>query len=158
MKQEHWRMRAAIVGWLRYEKGCFLVCWERSPLFTDCRPDIVGVEKRWRVIEVEVKHSLSDFKANQNKRGLKTAWQFPWQFWFAVPLALADKVKPFLPDGAGLLALLPVDDKFGPCLRVDVPAKCAPHATKLSKYQIGRMVMHQTGSLHRAAVALGRTP
>lgn len=143
MSPEHWRMRAAVVGWLRYERGCFLVCWERSPFGEHhYRPDVVGVEKRWRLVEVEVKHSLADFKANGSKRGLRMAWQFPWQFWFAVPSALAPKVRPLLPDGAGLLALAEQDGKYRPRLDKVVQAASVKHATVLNKWQVGRMVMH----------------
>lgn len=148
-------MRAAVVGWLRYEKGCFMVAWERSPFGDHCyRPDVVGIEKRWRLIEVEVKHSVGDFKANGKKRGLKLAWQFPWQFWFAVPEEIANKVEPHLPEGAGLLALAQKDGKYGPRLEVLKHASSSKQATKLSRWQVGRMVMHQSGSLHRAAKAM----
>ncbi len=98
-----WEMRAAAVGWLRYERGCYLVCWERSPWETAYRPDLIGVNSRRKVIEVEFKQSLADFKANESKRHLiqRVAFGYaPSQFYFAVPRSLVESVKPFLPAGS----------------------------------------------------------
>jgi hypothetical protein len=157
-KQELWRLRAAVIGWLRYDRRCPLVCFERSPFQeANYRPDVIGVNRTWRVIEVEIKQSISDFKHNGEKRGHKLRYQFPVQFYFAVPYRLMKQAKPLLTDGQGLLVLRKDDDaKFGPVVHAVVGATVNKAATRLCKYGAMRMVMHQTGSLQRAVLALSR--
>lgn len=154
-KQLEWRMRAAVIGWLRYERQCHLVCWERSP-FPDhrYRPDIIAVTRKWKVIEVELKQTLGDFKANESKRGVKMRLFFPQQFYFCVPPPLVEAVKPLLMDGAGLLTV--EDNRFGPSIVSVVGATNHKAATLISKFAVARMVAHQSASLHRACVALSR--
>ncbi len=156
-----WRMRAAAIGWLRYEQRCFLVCWERTPLWSSCRPDLIGVERDRRLIEIEFKQSLSDFKANSRKRGIQfrelSGVGKPLRFYFAVPRKLVSRVKPFLPDGCGLMTLTEIDSpKFGPQVEVVIGAKHHSQAEPLGKFEIGRMIMHQTATLHRCCVAMAK--
>ncbi len=157
----NWRMRAAAIGWLRYEQRCFLVCWERSPWSANnYRPDLLGVNRERKVIEVEFKQTLADFKANARKHGLRWRQQVglenPVRFYFAVPPRLVEKIKPLLPEGCGLLTLEELDGRFGPRIEVVTGARHDRTAERLTKLQIARMVMHQTGTLHRACVALAK--
>lgn len=99
--------------WLRFEKRCRLAMFERSPRQAWCgQPDVLGVTDRRYLYEIEIKRSLSDFKANQRKpfHRLRTIGpsefhdaKYPKMFWFLVPFELVDKVKPILPSWAGLL-------------------------------------------------------
>ena len=156
-----WRMRAAAIGWLRYEQRCFLVCWERTPLWSSCRPDLIGIERKRRLIEIEFKQTLSDFKANGRKRGVRWREQTgigkPVRFYFAVPRGLVEKVRPFLPAGAGLMTLAADDSvKFGPQVEIIIGATHDKSAEALGKFEIGRMILHQTGTLHRCCVAMAK--
>lgn len=155
-----WRMRAAAVGWLRYEQRCFLVCWERTPLWSACRPDLIGVDRKRRVIEIEFKQTISDFKANALKRGMRLREQTgqgkPTRFYFAVPTGLVGKVKTLLPVGAGLMTLGEDSPRFGPQVQIITGATADRNAMALGKIEIGRMILHQTGTLHRACVAMAR--
>jgi len=157
-QKELWKIRAAVIGWLRYERHCPLVCFERSPFDEYVyRPDIIGVNRTWRVIEVEIKQTIQDFRRNGEKRGHKLRYQFPAQFYFAVPYRLMNRARPLLKDGQGLLVMQEEDSKkFGPQVVAVVGAKVNRAATRLSKYTAMRMVLHQTASLQRAVLALSR--
>ena len=154
----NWRMRAACIGWLRYERQCHLAFWERSP-FPDHRyiPDLIAINRSWKVIEVELKQSIHDFKANDKKRGITVRYYFPAQFYFCVPRELVERVKPLMRKGIGLLTLKDKDDRFGPQIEVITAATTNREATPISKFAVARMVAHQTASLHRACVALSKT-
>lgn len=104
--------------WLKWEKRCQLVMTERSPrCWFAGEPDVIGVNPSRFIFEIEVKRSMSDFRANQNKRHMQnrfsndpeTAARYtakaPKQFWFLVPPKLVQKVEPELPDFAGLMTL-----------------------------------------------------
>lgn len=131
-----------------------MVCWERNP-FDDhrYRPDLIGVNRTFRMIEVELKSSVADFKANGAKRGIRWQMHFPSQFYFCVPPELVDRVKSLLPVGAGLLTI-GAPDRWGPTVEVGRGAKVNPNATRLSKYAVARMVSHQSASLHRACLRI----
>lgn len=152
-----WLLRSATIGWLRYNRRCPLVCFERSPLGSSYpyRPDIIGVTRERCVIEVEIKQTLSDFRANAKKRVIQLGRCVPRQFYFAVPTAMVERVKPELPEHAGLLTLGLEDAQWGPQIKCVVSAKTRP-SPRLSMRQIVEMAMHQTGSLHRCCVAISR--
>lgn len=94
--------------WLRWQKKCAIVIMERSPRSWSCgEPDVLGVTKDRYMTEIEVKRSMSDFRADFNKRsrinrGLYPE-RFPKKFYYLVPYELAWKVEPELPDWAGLM-------------------------------------------------------
>lgn len=94
--------------WLRFEKRCRVALFERSPrpIFGG-QPDVLGVTEHRYLLEIEVKRSVSDFKANEKKNHVLNRQfcvpQWPKQFWFLVPFELAEKVQPMLPEYAGLL-------------------------------------------------------
>ncbi len=99
--------------WLRYTAGCVLLVNQRSLTWQHSGvPDCVGVKRSRHLIEVEVKRSLQDFKANALKRhvvyrerGLKHFEKHAArQFYFIVPFKLVAKVQPLLPAWAGLLS------------------------------------------------------
>lgn len=104
-------IQAAI--WLRKEKDCPLVLTERSPRHGMGQPDVLGITDHRYLLEIEIKESMADFRANKNKfhirnreaLGDSVADRFPKQFWFLVPPKLAEKVHPEVPAWAGLLTL-----------------------------------------------------
>lgn len=105
------RLEHLALSWLRFEKRCHVAMFERSPRSRSCgEPDVIGVTKSRHFLEIEIKRSLSDFRANKKKpfhriRDLGDADSnpYPKQFWFLVPAELVDKVRPELPRWAGLL-------------------------------------------------------
>lgn len=101
--------------WLRFEKRCRVVLTERSPRYGNGKPDVLGITDARFLLEIEIKRSVSDFRANDNKphiAGQNAAFalegefcseMFPRQFWYLVPHGLVEKVRPLLPKWAGLL-------------------------------------------------------
>lgn len=127
--------------WLKWEKRCPLVIMERSPREFFCgKPDVLGITDARFMLEVEVKRSLSDFKANAQKHHNqqlnsndeeirnKFAANSPKQFWFMVPRNLVDKVLPFLPAHAGLLT----EDEKHYAINVIKPSPVNRLSTRLS--------------------------
>ena len=101
-------MELAAMHWLRYQKGCALITLERQPRFMAwARPDVLGLTTKRELVEVEIKRTLSDFKANAKKRHVRYRdnfiTQWPHWFYFLVPKALAPEVADLRPTWAGLL-------------------------------------------------------
>lgn len=97
----------ACMRWLRYEKKCSFILEQRSPLYNGGIPDVIGVTRAREVTEIEVKRSVSDFRANANKPCIRNREFFlekwPKQFYFAIPKTLQPKIEPLVPEWAGLL-------------------------------------------------------
>lgn len=94
--------------WLRWEKRCSVALCERSPrMGIGGRPDILGITQNRYLLEIEIKRSLSDFHANNQKLHVRNRHlyldRWPKNFWFLVPADLAPKVQPYVPEWAGLL-------------------------------------------------------
>lgn len=103
--------------WLKWDKDCSIVMTERSPRTMAGQPDVFGVTKARYTLEIEVKRSVSDFRANAKKYHIvnrcstdpevaaRFAARAPKQFWFMVPPNLVSKAELELPEYAGLLTL-----------------------------------------------------
>lgn len=99
--------------WLRFDRGCAVALYERNPRNGLGKPDVLGVSKAGYLYEIEIKRSMSDFRANARKYHLRDRyagcaddWRanlYPKFYWFLVPNELAPKVLPMVPDWAGLL-------------------------------------------------------
>ena len=81
---------------------------QRSPRYHLGSPDLLGVDKKRYLYEIEVKRSAADFRANANKchianRRFTLDYQ-PRQFYFLMPQQLAERMLPEVPDYAGLMA------------------------------------------------------
>lgn len=93
---------------LRFACRCRLVLRERQAR-GHWRPDVFGLTKDRHGIEVEIKRTLSDFRADQGKRQVR--WRtdarmlhvLPRMFFYCVPRKLHEKVQAELPEWAGLL-------------------------------------------------------
>jgi hypothetical protein len=103
------RMENIALRWLAYEKKCLAVLHERTPRYCSGQPDVLGVTKGRYLIEVEIKRSLSDFRANAKKYHVRNRDCFiqnqPRQFYFFVPESIVEKCKAELPPWAGLAKL-----------------------------------------------------
>lgn len=127
----------ACLRWLRFENKCVIVLNERTPVYGHGNPDVLGVTEARFLKEIEVKRSMSDFRANAlkfhvaNREHCLDRW--PRQFYYAVPLKLAEKVKQELPPWAGLLT---VDETI---VHLEVNAPINPHAKKLSVQRCVRL-------------------
>ena len=104
-------LRAASLEWLRFERRCAIVMHERCLHYHIGRPDCIGVLPNGRVVEVEIKVTAADFRANCQKeiekRREANRAKRPYQFYFAMPQSLADDLASEIPEHAGLLYLSP---------------------------------------------------
>lgn len=100
---------------LRFEKQCPVALFERTPRGSNGLPDVLGVTRARFLLEIEIKRSVSDFRANSRKPFQRVRdgkecqfshqnhFRWPKQFWFLVPPELVTKVEPMIPDWAGLM-------------------------------------------------------
>lgn len=100
------------VLWLANFKRCMVVVRELSPRTAYCgQPDAYGVTAARFGIEVEVKRSMSDFYADKAKHSRRNrdiwGWAFPKEFYYLMPLNLAQKATSSLPEWAGLIGADP---------------------------------------------------
>lgn len=61
-------LKRSAVNFLLYDKKCDIVSFERGLHDGWGRPDVLGVTRDRKLIEVEIKESFSDFKANFDKK------------------------------------------------------------------------------------------
>lgn len=103
-------LEKAALRWLAWEKKCMAVLFERNPRYTGGVPDALGITQARYMIEVEVKRSVSDFKANAEKRHVQNRPHFlerwPKQFYFLVPDEIAVRASLLVPEWAGLAKLV----------------------------------------------------
>jgi hypothetical protein len=82
----------------------------------------LGIRRNRRTIEIEIKVSYRDFKANAWKQHhqviARQPWMAAWKFYFLVPRLLVDLVKPELPEGTGLMTL----HQCVPCVVIETEA------------------------------------
>jgi hypothetical protein len=153
-------LKACACNWLRYTRQSIVVACERAPARWIGIPDVVGVTPKRTVIEIEVKVTKADFRANAKKRVMQYREQLPWtrkpsQFYFLVPPTLVADVIGELPSGAGLLTTdtasryVRLHD-----LRVVVPARVDRGAHRLSVRELAAVVKDMAGTLVSALAKL----
>lgn len=164
-------LRAAIAGYLRYHRRCSLVCFDRTLDALDI-PDVLGVTDRRHLIEVEIKMSFSDFKADAKKRkwhrkqwleelrvaGHEVRQQPSRMFYYAAPPAVAVKILPNL-EGTefGLLTTGGLSQPGGmPGIIVQRPMKPKKDRPRVPLRTIIKMADNQSGTLYSLAAAVAR--
>jgi hypothetical protein len=146
-------LRAIAAEYLRYKRHCPIVAFERSHWPGTARPDVLGITKKQHIIEIEIKCSYSDFRANSKKRGQelreRCGLYLPHYYYFLVPPELVERIKPELSDNAGLMSVVEYASKWSglPELIVHVPAKKHPMATIPNMRDLVALVMAQSGTL-----------
>jgi len=155
-------LKAVAVEWLRYAQQCKLVCVERSPMRDDpCVPDVVGVTKNRKFIEIEIKVTWADFKANREKSSLFRRRFYgvrPWKYYYFVPEAMQERVLAELQEGEGLLTLATKSSAYSglPEIAVVKAARPDKNSRILMLRDIVRMVAHQSGSLSSALAKIAK--
>lgn len=101
--------RRQALAWLHFKRGCPVVLFERDPVSNGLwRPDVLGITNSRKRIEVELKTTLSDFRANENKQVVqrREEWiaQWPWKFFFFVPQSMVASAIAESPPWAGILS------------------------------------------------------
>jgi len=169
MKSSH--VKASVACYFRYTRQFPLVTFERSFKEYFIKPDILVVTKNRKLIEVEVKVSLSDLKNDIKKRGwvlrqkYPDLYMMPYQFYYAVPSPLKDKaieiIKGWKDDGymngdAGLICVLDKDNLGYNDVFVAIKAPINKEALTLSLKNVVKMVKDQTGTLCSCAVKIAK--
>lgn len=105
-------LKRSAVNFLLYEKQCDIVSFERGINDYWGRPDILGVTRDRKLIEIEIKESFSDFKANFDKLIIKKYQEnpehAPHYFYFLVNPDILQKVLEYTNDkhtGYGILSI-----------------------------------------------------
>lgn len=100
-------LELAAMRWLWLEKKCLVVLQERTPVSMMGQPDVLGITPGRYMVEVEIKRSASDFRADFRKTH-RVNRQFyiknqPRQFYYMMDRNLSEKLLPEIPDWAGLM-------------------------------------------------------
>lgn len=100
--------------WLRYEQGCYIITFERVPYGGNyaAKPDVLGMNKRRRLLEVEIKVSLADMKNDLVKKHrmgvtadvLRQNPTSPSRLYYFVPAHLVGDALELLPTYVGILS------------------------------------------------------
>lgn len=137
-------MELRAVEWLRYERQCSLVCLGRDVgvALYGSLPDVLGVTDKRRAVEIEIKRSMADFRANARKD--RYPRKGPSQFYFLVPEAIAEKCLAELDPETGLLSYAVTNRPRFIALKKLAPVR---HQEKLSLNQCVRMSRNQAGTL-----------
>jgi hypothetical protein len=120
-------MELQAMRWLRFEKRCPLAFFERGP--RSSRPDVLGVLNSRYMVEIEIKRSASDFKADAKKWHIANRADYlprwPRWFYYLVTPEIVGKIQ--CPSWAGLM----VAGEFQ-VLNVITEAPVNPESEKLS--------------------------
>lgn len=155
-------LKAIAASWLRYKKQCPIIFTERILGFVHGGKgiaDLMAITKDRRLIEVEIKITLHDFKKDAKKR--KWNWQkyesggywdhyIPSQFYYMVPPDLVEKVKPLLDEDKGLLTYV---EDINPNIYNNLPelivmkSSKAIHRNKIPIRDMIETVRHQSGTI-----------
>ena len=147
--------------WLRFEKRCHVALFERSPREQfNGRPDVIGVTRQGFLMEIEIKRSVKDFKADRLKphvAGRDIAdhphWnKWPRWFWYLVPKDICDEVTPLVPSWAGLLRGPSNDEAQG--LFSIVPAIQNHQSAKLTPKECVRLARCMANQIYSFSLRL----
>jgi len=146
-------IKMCVACYFRFARGCPVVTieyWHYQDSVV--QQDVLVLDKHNRPIEIEVKISLSDFKADAKKH----IWSFrnrgerwPWKFWYAIPADLVPAVEPLLREGVGLLSVDHYEHGDRPGNAVAVVHSAPPHKEYevVTEARYKRIIAAQSASL-----------
>lgn len=110
-------LRAFAYEWLRYENGCYMVSFERSPYSSRNCPDVLGLNKSRQLVEIEIKIDKADFDKDMKKKHRQKLLTELEKFspratnmlYYLVPPGLVNHVMATAPEFAGVLTPNSVD-------------------------------------------------
>ena len=171
-------VKAAVSCYFRYKRQCPLICYERGIDNYISNPDVLVIDSKRHLIEIEVKVALSDLKNDCKKRiwvlrnnekddKVKSLYEMPYQFYYAVPTKLKEKALKILEEWKlagkkeGKTGLLVVRRSLPSLIGLDdvYVAKRAPinkKSGRLSLKNIVIMARHQSGTLCSLSKGLAR--
>ncbi len=141
-------LEKAGINFLLYDKRCDIISMERGLSDELGRPDILGVTRDRKLIEIEIKVSKSDFLANFDKKIIKFYKNkprlAPHYFYFLVPPELAIQIKDYYNEkhtGYGII----IPTTFG--VESVKKANLNKDAVKLPVKDMIQMVRNQTKTI-----------
>lgn len=146
---------------LRFEKSCPVALTERSPRPHHGRPDVLGITKDRYLLEIEVKRSLLDFRANNKKPHIANRFNlvgetcadfWPRSYWYLVPFELVEKVKPLIPEWAGLLRGPDEDEARGVFSVIKAPPNKA--SKRLTTKECARLAHCMANQIYGQAIKI----
>jgi hypothetical protein len=158
-------VRYAVACWLRYDKQCHIVAFERGGHGWGWdRPDVFAVNVARETYDVEIKMSYSDFKADMKKVKFNplyggTGLRRPTWFYYAAPMKLAEKIlaaHPLLPGDAGLLGITGFRESGQDGLVILARAVKHKAALRPNTRQLASWVKDQSGTICGLAQRLAR--
>lgn len=110
-------LRAFAYEWLRYENGCYMVSFERSPFSSRNCPDVLGLNKARHLVEIEIKVDKADFDKDMKKKHRLKLMDELTKFmpratnllYYLVPPGLVNHVMEHAPEFAGVLTPNSID-------------------------------------------------
>ena len=139
-------------NFLLYEKRCDIISMERGLYDHLGRPDLLGVTRDRKLIEVEIKRSFSDFRANFDKRIIEryrlNPTIAPHYFYFLVTADIGEKVLAFTREDIHRdYGILVATTKYIGVINIR-KAKLNKAAHKLSIPKMITMVRNQSNNNH----------
>ncbi len=146
-------LEASGMEWLRYGRLCHIVTRERGQ--RTGRPDLLAVNAKSYLVEVEIKRTLADFKRDALKPQRINPPPNVRQLFYLVPPDLVVKVQPFLPKGAGLLTTGPQTSLHTGLPEVVVVRQASPrlNVRPLTQKRIWDLTRDMAGALVSAEIA-----
>jgi len=142
------RLEQVGINFLLYDKRCDIISMERGLHDGLGRPDILGVTRDRKLIEIEIKVSKSDFNANFDKKIIRlyknSPKYAPHFFYFLVPAELAPQIKDYYDERHINYGII-IPATFG--VESVKKAKLNKDATKLSTKDMIQMVRNQTKTI-----------
>lgn len=151
-------LRAAVAAWLRYDRRCPIIAFERAPWpWSQGRPDVMAITAHRHWIEVEIKMTIRDWRADAAKHKWWGELDPPRQFYYAVPPDLEAWGPEMCANGAGLLMPCGYSDQYGVfSLRVARKATIHPSAPRVPLREIIDAVKDMSGTLAGLAGEIAR--
>lgn len=105
MLYPHGELEEAAVRWLLLDRKCIAAYTERHPTGY-WLPDAIGILSSLRIIEIEIKRTVADFRQDRLKPNVMqwragSDWR-PYQFYYMLPIEIIS-VLPEVPDFAGVI-------------------------------------------------------
>jgi len=156
-------LRTVVMNYFRYIKQCPVVTCEQGIGRYDRmhRPDVLVVDSKRHLIEIEIKTSLADFRNDKKKRIWKYREKYPeimpYKFYYCVSDDISDVVKDELKDSNfGLLSArcdIDITNINWWCCNIIVTKKAkAFKVPRLSFKDIILMVKNQSSTLCRMSL------
>lgn len=117
--------------------------WFQNTMMTEWwidygQADLLFISRAGYVTEIEIKTSFSDWNADQFKEKWKRPRPHIARFFYAVPLALVDRIPAWIPEERGIISLEASKTRGYPIIRTVREAKRFK-AQKISDNEILRM-------------------